>query len=178
MLILNQLTGKVVSGRLYVEAICHAHEQVHSGNFYTVSHIFNNVANSNSAELLIQVGLTLTNHTVFDIACGGDAEFHIFEGPTFSSSGTSVSAVQNNRASTNTSGSTLSHTPTISDAGTTLYETFVPGGGIFGAGGSDGGPIRSGTELILATGTAYLLRVTNTSGGTQDISIGLGYYEV
>lgn len=153
------------------------HKKVHEGNFYTLSHIFSTVANNSSAEIIMQLGSTYQNHSVFDASAGGDAEFYIFESPTLNSSGSSLSAINNNRASANTADASYFYTPNVSDAGTQLYGTFIAGGGFFGAGGSDGGPVRAGTEMILKTDTTYLIRVVNTSGGAQDISIAVGFYE-
>ena len=159
------------------EKIDVAHNNVHKGKFYTACNIFNSVANTSSAEVLIQVGSNKKLHFVKNCAAGGDAEVFLFEGTTFSAAGTSITAYNLNRSSSSTTDATITHTPTLTADGTQINCGFIPGGGIFGAGGSNGGPIRSGTEIVLDVNTDYLIRLTNTSGGAQDMSIEVGYYE-
>ena len=89
-----------------------------------------------------------------------------------------MTAYDTNRVSANTSQATFTHTPTTTGDGTLLRHVLMPGGGaILPPGGSDGSPVRGGTEWILAPSTVYLLRATNTSGGAIDIGLEVGYYE-
>lgn len=46
------------------------------------------------------------------------------------------------------------------------------------ADGTGGGPIRSGTEIVLNKSTDYLVRLTNTSGSARDMSLEVGFYEL
>ena len=183
IVIIDPVTGKPVyvnqyTNRMKVDSIDFAHSKVHAGDFYTVSKISNAVASSGTLEIFIITGSTYELHMNFNTSAGGDSEFYLFEGTTVSANGTALTPYNNNRVSSNTAEASFYHTPTITGDGTQLYVDFVPGGsGVFGAGGTAGGPIRSGTEVILKQSTNYLVRVTNTSGGAIDLSMGLGFYE-
>jgi hypothetical protein len=112
------------------------------------------------------------------IIVGGDAEFRLYEGTTVSANGTAAQPFNALRSSANTTESNHYHTPTVTGVGTQLLPThFIPGGGVFGAGGAAGGPVRAGTEIDLKTSTNYLLRVTNITVAAQEIGIEYGYYE-
>ena len=86
--------------------------------------------------------------------------------------------MNNNYVSTNTAEGAFYHTPTVTGTGTAKYSTVIPGGsGVFAGGASGGGPIRSGTEIILKTSTNYLIRLHNQSASAAVASLGLGFYE-
>lgn len=164
--------------RVSTRSIDTVHAQVHAGNFYTVSKLIQAVAASGTLDIFIINGANYDLHSAFSAAAGGDAYFRIYEGTTVAGNGTALSAINNLRSSSNTSEASFFHTPTVSGVGSLLYEDYIPGGGVFGSGGSDGGPIRAGTELDLAINTNYLIRLTNATAGAQDLSIGMGFYEL
>lgn len=163
--------------RLDVKSIDYAHAKVHAGDFYTVSHLSTAVANGASLDILIITGSTYQLHSNFVVSAGGDAYFYIYEATTVSANGTALTPYNNLRSSSNAAEADFYYGPTVTGVGTQLYVDFLAGGGFFGAGGVSGGPIRAGTELDLKTSTNYLLRLTNTSGGSQDLSFGMGFYE-
>lgn len=81
------------------------------------------------------------------------------------------------RSSANTPYSTVTHTPTVTATGsvTLVNGRILPGG--TSPQTRVGGGIRQGVEWILAPNTKYLLRVTNGSGSTVAVNVGLEWYE-
>jgi len=152
------------------------HERIHDGVMYEAGFLWSEVtaiADDASAEFLLQ--LTDGAHAIFNIAAGGDAEVHFFENPTFSAAGDLVTVFNKNRFSSNTSSAVATANPTITDAGTALPKSFLPGGsGPHSGGGSDG---NYNHERVLKGGNDYLVRVTNRAGATKAISIGVEFYE-
>ena len=157
--------------------ISYAHEKCHSGKFFNFSYVGNGILAAANLEVLIQTGSPAELHAAFGFDVEGQCEMLIYEGTTVSAAGTAVTIIDVNRVTANTSQATATHTPTVTAVGTQLRHVFVPGGTIFPPGGSDGAPVRGGTELILAPSTNYLIRVNNTSGGTIDIGVEVGFYE-
>lgn len=168
-----------VTNRLLTSGLDSVHANVHAGMFYFGGHYNNAVAAGANLDILIVTGANYELHFVPVVVSGGDAEFRLYEGVTVSANGTAIPPYNAKRSSSNTTDSNHYHTPTVTAVGTQLIPTnFIPGGsGVFGSGGSGGGPVRSGTEIDLKVSTNYLLRVTNISGGAQPVEIGYGYYE-
>ena len=83
-----------------------------------------------------------------------------------------------NRASSKTSALSAWHTPVVDAYGTQLREVIIPGGTlVLPPGGSDDGPARFGTEIIMAPDKTYLLEVENASAVSADVGIEMGFYE-
>ena len=155
-----------------------AHSQTHRGLLFTASQTFS-VDTASSVTLFLKTGETWGPHTAFRVASGADARIELFEGTTVSSNGTAVSVFNNNRTSSTISEPTVFHTPTITGVGTLIFDGLNPGGSRGNAvGGVFHGALRKGAEWILNMSTNYLMRVTNLSLATEDITIGCSFYEV
>lgn len=150
------------------------HDKTHEGRYFSGGYYNSSLANSANQDLLVTTSSNNTFHAQFLIAISGDCTMQIFEGPT-TSSGTSVTISNHNRASSKSSDLTVKHTPTVTDAGTQINGTiFLPGGDKHTGGG---GSFGFANEFILTKSTSYLLRATNVSGGAIKISVGLfGYH--
>lgn len=63
--------------------------------------------------------------------------------------------------------------PTVSVVGVLLQQWYIVGSKQSGGGGDGDDPF----EMVLKPNTAYLLRATNSSGGSTDAAINLYWYE-
>jgi len=111
-------------------------------------------------------------HLVFDVRCGGDAEFTIFENATVTG-GTSFTAINRYRSSTNTSSSAILINPTVTTTGTAITSEFLAGG----SGGQAGGAAAFSFQYVLAPLTTYLFRLTNRSGQAHMAHVMIEWYE-
>lgn len=159
-----------------LNTVTNGHYQIHAGNAYMVGYVWNEgaeIADDATAQVLIQPSAGM--HLIFGVASGGDAEIRFYKGTTFSAAGTALSTFNKNEFSSNTSGATITHTPTVTDAGTSFPPQFIfggTGGNAFGV--SDG---SYDSEIVLSPTTDYLVSVTNRSGVAQVIAISLEWYE-
>jgi hypothetical protein len=157
-----------------IEAV---HKKCHDGVFYTHSSLHAALADNANLNHLIRVGANAA-HTSFSISGGGDAYFYLYEDTTVSSNGTAAFVFNANRSSANTNLTLINEGPTITADGTQLLSALLIGGaGGNAVGGTDGSPVRLGSEIILDANTNYLLRLTNKSGQARDFSISIGWYE-
>lgn len=144
-----------------------------SGLAFIATHTNLDVASSADVEVLIQVG-TSNIGMVLTGSIAGQAHFFLFEGPTVTVAGTSVSVVCRDRVSPKTSTIVVTHTPTTTADGTELLDTFLPGGLRSTATGS----LTTGPQSWhLKANTDYLLRMTNLSATTSAITIGLDFVD-
>jgi hypothetical protein len=111
-------------------------------------------------------------HLVFDVRCGGDAEFTIFENATVTG-GTSFTAINRDRSSTNTSSSAILINPTVTTTGTAITGEFLAGG----TGGQASGAAAFSFQYVLAPLTTYLFRLTNRSGQAHMAHVMIEWYE-
>jgi len=104
--------------------------------------------------------------------CGGNAEGYMYEGAT-ATGGTSLSSVNLNRVSTNTSNSAFLLNPTVSATGTLLGAYALIGGQYTRSAGAD----MHSAGFVMKSLTNYLLRLTNTSSLSQKAMITINWYE-
>lgn len=153
------------------------HHEVHEGEMFHASYTNGSVSNGASVDVLLVTGATVETHVSWEVFGGGQVTVYLYEGATTSANGTAVSAYNMKRDSTNEPGGVVTHTPTVTDTGSVA----LVNGRILPGGTSNqtrvGGGIRSGAEWILAPDTLYLMRATNTSGGTIAINVALEWYE-
>jgi hypothetical protein len=153
--------------------ITHEHQKVHEGEFYSTGYYNSAVADDASIEILLQTPADKELHAYLKIVAGGDCEFEVFEGTTFSAAGTSISPVNHNRNSTNVCGCTVTHTPTITADGDLIWMEYIPGGVFI----TPGAVQNVGAEqAVFANNANYLLRVTNRSALTNPFQIQAAYY--
>lgn len=154
--------------------ITYEHQKTHEGRYFSGGYYNASVASSGTVELLVQI-TTETWHAKATVAVGGDSTVQIFEGTTFSAAGTAVTMTNHNRASAKTFTGTVTHTPTLTAAGTQLNGTMlIPGGS---GGNASGGDIGFENEFVLKASTNYMIRVTNVSTGNVAISVTIEGYQ-
>jgi hypothetical protein len=151
------------------------HERVHRGVTFECSKSFLDVGNNNSIAFLIRTG-GKDVHFTFIVGSGGDALVKLYEDTVPTSNGTQVPLLNLFRRSTRIAETTVYHTPTVGGGseGTNLIDLLNPGGSGPQAGG---GTFRRETEWIFKPASVYYLLITNVSGNTKDMSIGIQFYE-
>ena len=107
----------------------------------------------------------------------GPIAISAYEDTTVSSNGTAETTGNLNRILGTTSKLNLYHTPTVTGVGNLLLEDFI---GVTGGGAhvSVGSPASSPLEWVLKKNSKYLLRATNTSGGSADVVIFFYWHEI
>lgn len=151
------------------------HVRLHEGRAYYVYYLngdANPLANDASIDIAIAWGSGKTPHLVFDVNCGGDSEFQIYEGATVTG-GTAFTAINRYRPSTNVSSSAALINPTVTSTGTTLASQFISGG----SGGQAGGGAAFSFQYVLKPLTTYLFRLTNRSGQSHMAHTMIEWYE-
>jgi hypothetical protein len=149
--------------------IDYPHQKTHEGRYFSGGYYNASIANGATIELLIQMGAATTWHSKIRASSGGDATVQIFENATFSAAGTSVTVSNHNRSSSKVSDATVTHTPTLTADGTQVNGTIlIPGGSTGNSAGGSGG---FEDEYILAVSKVYLVRLTNTAGTSEPMSL-------
>lgn len=151
------------------------HAAIHLGKYFSHSGLITLANGASYDHLLITPGGggKLIHLRLFVISGTSTPVTHLFyEGTTVSANGTSVPGYNFNR---NFSNATLGlyHTPTVTTTGTALHTVQIIGSKQNGGVGE-----TSGTEWVLTTGTTYLSRMTNVSGGSSDLSYLMEWYEL
>jgi hypothetical protein len=151
------------------------HVRLHEARAYYVYYLngsANQLANDASIDIAIAWASGKLPHLVFDVNCGGDAEFTIYEGATVTG-GTSFTAINRYRTSTNVSASASLINPTVTSTGTALTGEFLAGG----SGGQAGGASAYSFQYVLSPLTTYLFRLTNRSGQAHMAHMMIEWYE-
>jgi hypothetical protein len=144
------------------------HYELHEGESYVITRVAS-IGSGNNGDIWIAVGAVMA-HAYITVVGQAETSFTLHEAGTYSG-GTSLSVINRNRSSVNSSTVTAVYTPTVSDVGTELYNLR------FGSGKAVGGETRGTSEWVLAQSTDYLLRVTNQSVSSQYISVQIDFYE-
>jgi hypothetical protein len=148
------------------------HIRVHHGKHFTISHSNKTLA----AGEVLTVQLTTGEkecHAVVDYGLNSIGSIELLEAPT-TSSGTALTAINNNRVSSNVTTATIVHTPTVTADGTLLELKLIEGTGGGQAIGSSGG---SRIEFILKPSTKYLVRMTNDNNAASRAWVNVSWYE-
>jgi len=151
------------------------HVRLHEARAYYVYYLngsANKLANDASIDIAIAWASGKTPHLVFDVNCGGDAEFTIYENAVVTG-GTPFTAINRYRPSTNTSASAALINPTVTSTGTALTGEFLAGG----SGGQAGGASAYSFQYVLSPLTTYLFRLTNRSGQAHMAHMMIEWYE-
>lgn len=151
-----------------LQNISYGHHEIHSGSHYFIEDVADLSTNN-----VLDVQFTTTNtakwaHFFFLLNCESETEWHIYEGATINTVGTSITAINNNRNSANTSSMTIAGILNTSVANANT-DTPTAGAlelahGIIGD-GKDGGIISRDKEIILKQNTIYCMRATVNSAG-------------
>lgn len=110
-------------------------------------------------------------HLKFTLHLDDPGKIEVFEAPTTTANGTSITVFNNDRNSANTADLTLYSDPTVSADGNLIYVERI------GTNKSAGGKLRRNQEIILKYSAAYLIKVT-TDANDNEASIEFHWYEV
>lgn len=158
----------------FAVGITYEHQKTHEGRYFSGGYYNASVESSGTVEILVQMS-TDSWHSKATVNVGGDSTVQIFEGTTFSGAGTAVTMSNHNRASSKTFSGTVTHTPTLTSAGTQINGTIlIPGGS---GGNATVGEIGFANEFVLKASTVYMIRVMNVSTGSIPISITVEGYQ-
>ena len=153
------------------------HYEIHEGDHFLCSCV-QAVAGSATIDYVLSIG-SKPAHLVFSII-GNEAGISgiTCENITSNNDGTLVTPINNNRLSSNTSTLTNRVNPTnINITGATLLRSFRSGTGGTPSQRKSGSVERS-REVILKPNTKYLIRTTNLSTSTNNISFDFSWYEL
>jgi hypothetical protein len=153
------------------------HHVIHFGKAFMSSHVFEDVADDATCNMMIEVDSTSSDcHLDFSFTCGGDAIVEIREDTTHDV-GTSVNTFNLNRGSAILPETIVKHTASGGIDGSLLSRVAIPGGtGV----GSVGGVSAMREELLINPNIhkKYLFIVKNKSGGVADIGLKFTWYEL
>lgn len=166
----NSVPIDKVSGHVPVVQTDHA--QLHEGRSFHFSELIGSVADDDSQDYLYvpNAGSHLRFWTVS--AENGPLSITLYENPTVTDNGSQLSPLNMNRFSDNTSNMDMYKSPTVTSTGTLLNTDTMFNSRRDGAGSTSDFPL----EWILKTGNTYLVRITNTSNGTIDVSFNTEWY--
>ena len=153
----------------------HFSANLHLGNAYSfgaLNDFSNKLADGDSLDIAIAFGSNVEANLSIEGLCGGDAEGFFYENATVTG-GTSGTAVNLNRNSTNASNSAILVNPTVTSTGTMLGKYIIMGGTGKKAAGGD----MAGASLIAKPLTTYLLRLTNVNGTAHVAEIIITWFE-
>lgn len=157
-----------------VQTIDWEHSRIHSSKAFLVNGK-HTIANGASLDILLSNPAGNYPHLRAATAnvTGAPFDVCIYEAPTVSANGTAATARNLNRNSAATANLLAYTGPTVTGTGTELECSIVPGAKQTGGSGID----NIQMEWVLKANTLYLVRFTNNSGGSEDASIKLFWYE-
>ncbi len=167
----------------YVHAVTmidEPHRMAHDGFMFHASGKETGLIDTGVSDLVMVTGAKPVHLQRLNLAFGkGDVDVQSYEAPTINVIGAPQVAFNTNRLSSRTAGMILYPAATITAPGTLLHTLWVPptptGRGRSASGISN---VSNGEEWILAPVTAYLIRITNNSGDTIDLTFETLFYEV
>lgn len=148
------------------------HSRVHQGVMYHCSALNATLADNANFDMLITTPDDDTIHMVIEAAAGGFSELRLYE-DVISTGGTPETVYNLKRTSLREWDGSMVTDPSISDLGTLLSSQVMPGGSRNQAIGSSA---SFDLEWVCKPSTAYLVRLTNKSGGAIIASIGCNHY--
>lgn len=151
------------------------HIATDSGAYYSASRYVEGVSSDGTIDILIITPSSVIESALLggDVQAGGDAKLEVYAQPTVSSNGTALSILQVNQTSSNTPNVSAYHTPTVSNTGTLVFETFVPGGK-GGVSVGSGGPFQ---RLNAAPDKKFLLRLINKAASAETMCVNMNWIE-
>lgn len=150
--------------------ISHVHNQLHLGRSFVVTSVVPLASGANFYCAMTTDGAEA--HMAMGCAFDGNGGTVTLSEDAVITGGTPVAPINRDRGSTNLSTVAFVHTPTISAAGTPLITFHI------GASNQSGMRERSTEELILKSGTTYLITITIDAGVSAIFSGRMDWYEV
>ncbi len=151
-----------------------AHYEIHEGDHFFIRDVFN-IPQTSSIGFNLDVGSSGDKYAHMTIAVQNELETHyeLIEGVTYSTTGTTCSAVNRERNRTNTPDIFNCYQSYSSySVGTTIARTTL------GSGRTFGGQARDSEEMILKRNTKYrFVIINNAAGATNNVNLTLDWYE-
>jgi hypothetical protein len=158
-----------------IETLDRVHRAIHSGDFFTGGHVFENVPDGASRFILFRADASSEIHCAFSSVTKGDAISYVYEGAETSNDGTPLAMSAHNRRNIKSQESAVFHTPTITDTGLQLNGAqLISGGRGNQAVGSSAELFNN--EIILKSNVNYLFEVTNRAGNNSALGLYVSYY--
>jgi hypothetical protein len=170
---MDAVSVNLTSNDISISIVDDRTRKVRQGEIYHFGHLFPTVGIDEDADVFLKVGSNRVTVTL-STAVGAESEFRIYEGTTTTDDGTSVLTANRNRTSSLTFTSSVFHSPTVDTLGTQLTEDYFPAGVKNKEVGSSS---EQTSSWILKPNTNYLLRVSNISGGIEEVSISGDIFE-
>jgi len=142
-----------------------------SEQFYA-SHRFESVANDDSVLVLLKTG-TMSSHGFITVGASGKCFLDLFENPTITNDGTTISSFSLNRETTSSPVTEIFRTPTTTSEGTPLEYGMIGTAGKFTLAGGD----QIGSHWWFKPNEEYLIKVTNKSGDNADFIVDYNWHE-
>ena len=136
------------------------HHHIHEGYAWSITGTATLNAGGVFRYLFVTVNSDYLVHLRYKVSGEAEGTFEIYEAPTYSNAGTSVTPVNRNRDNPTLARTTITHTPTTSNQGTQIYYSS------FGA-GRNSGTEAANEEWILARNKAYLIVITSDAAGNE-----------
>lgn len=179
----NQTNGtqrtKITDGTNDAVLCCNAlvtarvvHYRIKESKEFIAGYCWSVIADTNSVYFLIKAGAKVPHGTI-RIITSGKASLYLYETPTITADGTTVTPHCLNRETDATPDTTFFRDPTIGADGTELECALLGAAGHFTATGGE----STGAYWWLDHNKNYIIKVTNTSGDVIDVSIGYGFHE-
>ena len=158
----------IVNARLF--------KKIYDGYGFSISHRFENVASGDSVEIYFENPAN-SGRVVFiisiEITTFAQAWADVYRNNSVTSSGTTTTPVNLNFGSNIASVVSVEYGGTYS-LGDNVHNTVVPGGSRIRAIGSQS---EVGEVVIIPEGKNFIVRVTNKSGSSSDISVRIIWWE-
>lgn len=153
-------TEMLINGGGEVVILDHAQHSIHDGSHYIVTDIDEDIDIAGPKYWHIKAPNTSARiHVNYNYHCTKNAKFEVFENPTLSNDGTSLSIINNERNSLNTSTALVYYDPTVSVDGTRIDVESV-GDDSTNPTGIAGEHKREDDEIVLKQNTSYLFKIT------------------
>ena len=155
-----------------IEVISYEHHEIHSGSHYFVKTVIE-LSGAGDIEYFMFRTPDTSKRVHAQARIGGNAEFdiEIFEDPTTTADGTPVTTINNERDSANTSELLAFGAPTVTADGDRIWY------GRIGTGRDATVSAATGYEILAATDTDYLFKVTKAASGDGYVDVDFSWYE-
>jgi hypothetical protein len=172
---------KVDSSTSSLQTVDYAHHEIHSG-----SHYYNALHVDVPADDVLDIRATMPNttkwlHWLWTIVTEAEFQLTLYEDCTINTAGTSLTAFNSNRNSTNSSGLTAFDYIVNADLADANVDTTV-GTPIFGpvhtgSGRSVGGSASRDSEKVMKQNSTYCMRFENLTNAAKYVSWDFEWYE-
>lgn len=127
------------------------------------------ISSGGTAYMLIEAG-TKYLHVILSSIADGDVKFEIFAAPTISDTGAEEASGNFNFNSTKTVLTKWYPTPSVTDDGTYIGQTWILGGsGVGTPAGSEGAATLSEFDIVLIPSVDFLIKMTNFAGRAMQL---------